>query len=71
MNTLYKWAVSVLLVGVVIDPVVNYLVDTHMGQNPFSWDIFLTILVAVTAAAVLGIIGYMKSKPKDAKRKGI
>jgi hypothetical protein len=71
MNIWGKLAIAIFLSGAVISPVVNYFVDTHMGQNPLSWDTFLTIMVAVVASAVLGILGYMKSKPKDAERKGI
>jgi hypothetical protein len=71
MNIWGKLAISIFISGVVISPVVNYFVDMHMGQNPFSWDIFLTIMVAVIVSAVLGILGYMKLKPNDAERKGI
>jgi peptidoglycan/LPS O-acetylase OafA/YrhL len=71
MNIWGKLALSIFLLGAVISPVVNYFVDKHTGQNPFSWDIFLTIMVAVAASAVLGISGYMKSKPGDAGEKGI
>jgi hypothetical protein len=71
MNIWGKLAISTFLLGAVISPVVNYFVDKHTGQNPFSWDIFLTIMVTVAASAVLGISGYMKSKPGDAGEKGI
>jgi hypothetical protein len=65
MNIWGKLAISVFLLGAVTGPVVNYFVDTHMGQNPFSWDMFLTVVAAVAASAVLGILGYVKSKQND------
>jgi hypothetical protein len=63
MNIWGKPAITIFLLGAVTGPVVNYFVDTHMGQNPFSWDIFLTIIGAVAVSAALGISSYMKSKP--------
>jgi hypothetical protein len=71
MNIWGKLAISVFLLGAVAGPVVNYFVDTHMGQNPFSWDTFLTVVVAVATSAALGISGYVKSKPKYAGKGGI
>ncbi|MDR1089151.1 MAG: hypothetical protein LBL23_07790 [Coriobacteriales bacterium] len=64
MNLWGKLAISIFLLGAVVSPVVNYFVDIYAEQSPFSWDIFLTIAVAVVASAILGILGYMKSKPK-------
>ncbi|MDR1034237.1 MAG: DUF6320 domain-containing protein [Bifidobacteriaceae bacterium] len=60
VNVWGKLAVSVFLLGAVIAPVVSYFVDTHMGQNPFTWDMLLTVVVAVVVSVVLGIVGYVK-----------
>jgi peptidoglycan/LPS O-acetylase OafA/YrhL len=71
INIWGKLAIAVFLLGAVIGPVVNYFVDTNMGQNPFSWDTFLTVIVAVAVSAALGISGYVKSKSKYAGKEEI
>jgi hypothetical protein len=61
INILNKAALTILLVGAV-NVVIDYYVDIASGVNPFGWDRYLSIFGCITAAAVLGILGYVKSK---------
>jgi hypothetical protein len=70
LNVWYKSAVLVFVIGVVTSTVVNYFVDSYAGQNPFTWDMLLTVVVATTAAVVLGVLGYLRPKPHHAGRNG-
>lgn len=65
INMLYKSAISVFLLGAVSSTVVNYFVNIYLEIEPFTWNIYLNILICIVASAILGILGYMKSKPKS------
>lgn len=62
MNILYKSAISVFLLGFVASTVINYFVDIYLKIEPFTWDRYLSIFSCIIASAVLGMLGYMKSK---------
>ena len=62
INILYKSAIAVFLLGVIISPVIEYFVDIYLGDNPFAWYRFINIFACFVASAVLGIWGYAKSK---------
>ena len=61
INILNKAAISVILIGAV-NVVVDYYVDTAFGINPFGWERWLSVFGCIIIAAILGILGYMKSK---------
>ena len=67
----YKAAISVFWLGVVIAPAVNYFADTYVGGDPFSWDRLLNAFACAVASAVLGILGYGRSKSKPEKHENI
>ena len=62
MNILYKSAITIFLLGVVISPVVNYFVDIYLGVEPFAWHRYFSVFFCIIASAALGIWGYMKSE---------
>ena len=62
MNILYKSAISVFLLGVFGSTAINYFVDIYVKTNPFTWDRYLSIFSCIVCSAVLGILGYMRSK---------
>ena len=61
INILNKSAISVFLIGAV-NVAVDYFTDTALGINPFGWERWLSIFGCIIAAAVLAILGYIKSK---------
>ena len=64
----YKAAISVFWIGVVIASVINYFVDIYIGNDPFQWDRLLNTFTSVVAAAVLGIVGYLRKHPTEAQQ---
>jgi len=64
INVWYKEAISVFWLGAVVTPVINYFADIYVGDSPFNWDTVLTAFACIVASAVLGILGYNKSKQK-------
>ena len=68
MNILYKSAITFLLLGGVISPVMNYFVDIYSGAEPFVWHRYFSVFSCIVASAVLGILGYKKSKQRPVNK---
>lgn len=64
MNRWYKSAVAVFLLGVVLGTPIEYFADIYQNVKPFAWNRYLDLFLCIIASAVLGIMGYRKSKPK-------
>ena len=60
----YKAAISTFWFGAIIDPIIDYFLDIYLGSDPFLWERILSAFACIVATAVLGIIGYGKSKER-------
>ena len=62
INVWYKAAFTTFWIGIVIASVINYFADIYIGNDPFQWNMLLNIFVSVIVVALLGTLGYTKSK---------
>jgi len=67
ISVLYKSAVVVFLVGIVADPYINRVVDQYTGVVSSSADRWISIFGCLIAAAVLVILGYMRTQAQKSK----
>lgn len=58
----YKTAITVILLGVVISPVINYFADIYTGEEPFALNRIISLFSCIVAAAVISILAYVKSQ---------
>jgi len=62
INIWYKLAISVFLLGVVISPIIVHFVELYLEAEPSHWYSFLKAFICIIASAVLGMLGFRKSK---------
>jgi len=65
IHMLYRAAVTVLLVTVVANPIIHHLVGEFTGEKAALLISIINIFSGVVAAAVLGIVGYCKTRGKQ------
>ncbi|MCL2488731.1 MAG: hypothetical protein FWE80_08615 [Oscillospiraceae bacterium] len=64
INIWYKSAVSVFLLGVIVSPVISHFADAYAGTEPSFLSYFINIFSCAIVSAILGILGYQKTKAK-------
>lgn len=57
----YKLALTVLFAGAAVGPAVNWFAHRFAGRPAGALDTFINIFASILTAAVLAIIGYMKT----------
>jgi len=62
INIWYKSASSFFILGVVSSTVINYFADIYLGVEPFALNRLISTFSCIIATAVIGVLGYIKSK---------
>ena len=60
----FKSAAAVFLGGAVLSPVINYFADSFTGYDRGFLESFVSIFSSVAVAVLLGVLGYIRRKPK-------
>ena len=68
MNRLYKLSILVMLVGMALSPLINYIVFLHMGGTFPLLTVVADIVGSAIAAFALAAWGYLRSKKNHAPK---
>jgi len=60
----YKAAISIFLAGVIASPIINHFVNAFAQIEPSFLNSFINIFSCILVSAMLGILGYRKSKAR-------
>ena len=61
INAWYKAAISFLLAGAAVNPIIDFFVDRFSGTETSLFNLLINLFSSLTVSALFGIIGYMKS----------
>ena len=60
----YKFAISVFLIGVIANRIINHYVDTFLNSETTFLQNFIELFDSVIIATLLGVMGYIENKKK-------
>lgn len=60
----YKVAISFLLAGVMVNPMISYLADQFSGTKPSVFNFIINTFSYLTVSAIFWILGYTRNKAK-------